>query len=98
VTPADREEGEAAMERVDEHWPLLYAERDAGSKRNLYAFQRADFRISETEHQTYHPESAPNVLTPEEARLAASYLLSGKRDVAQSLGNRLKIWAEEEGH
>jgi hypothetical protein len=108
MNPGTREEGEEVMEQTTGSWPLLYAERDGGSNRNLYAFQRADSRVSDTEHQTYHPESAPNVLSPEEARRIGHRLECevgceverGRQCTcgASALRSRLRAWAEEEEH
>jgi len=99
MNPTTREEG----------WPVLYVREDRfrGAVAGYHVQERAT--KGGGEQQTYHPESAPNVLTKDEARLvttiAAEYYgthgMTGElvaTDDIRSFFDRLKSWAEEEGH
>lgn len=81
-------------------WPLLYAER-ASDGPEIRTFKYPEALLKGRQHQAYHPESSPNVLTPEEAQLLIGALDEVDFEHWEPLGElekRLKDWAEEEGH
>jgi hypothetical protein len=101
------------VEQVEDRWPVLTVLKhrhsdepgepitwDLIDEKEAPEFRdpaESDFAV-----EAYHPESAPNVLSPDEARLLLKVndgeLESGAEfDAAGELCNRLEAWAEREG-
>lgn len=114
MNPGTREEGEEVMEQLCEHCegemdafggvhmkgcPALKGDPPPAASTKIPERIRVAPRDSaNAPAYEYVLADSPNVLTPEEARLIASYLDERGYPELESLRDRLKAWAEEEGH
>jgi hypothetical protein len=84
--------GKKATERVEDRWPVV-----ALTEGEVF---RLKGWLGETAKgvQEYHPESAPNVLSPDEARLIVDNLsaVQDRFEDLMPLFRRLSTWAEGE--
>lgn len=75
-------------------WPTLRAARLPGDpERSFHWLDRSEQTSVGWEVETYHPESAPNVLSRRQALMVV-----GGHPLHPEHLKALKAWAEEEGH
>jgi hypothetical protein len=84
------------MEQVEDRWPVIVVTASAHIE-DAKALQR--MALAETPYETYYPESAPNVLSPDEARLLCTARMDLTTEGLQdrhAIEDRIFGWAEGE--